>query len=366
MSAPAMLALVTDAFGGRGGIAQYNRDFLSALVGPGPKGVAVASLTVLPRHAPDQVIPPTGIQQMPPQSGRLAYAVAALAVAFTRQVDLVFCGHLYMAPIAALIARLKRAKLIVQTHGNDSWSRPSWLRRAALEAADLVLCVSRYTRARVLDWAAISPERAVVVPNTVGDAFTPGDGSAPRASLGLQGKRVLLTIGRMDSRERHKGHDRVIAALPGLLAQGHDVIYLVVGEGEDRIRLERLAREAGVGERVRFLGAVGPQRLLDLCRMSDLFVMPSTGEGFGIAFLEAMACGTPALGLAIAGAGDALADGDLGTAVGEDEFPAALGRMLDYPRPDAEALAAAVRARFGREGFSAAARATVARLGSAE
>ena len=66
----------------------------------------------------------------------------------------------------------------------------------------------------VLSWAAIAPERVLVVPNTVGEAFTPGESSSLRAALGLESKRVLLTVGRMDSRERYKGQDRVIAALP--------------------------------------------------------------------------------------------------------------------------------------------------------
>ena len=126
---------------------------------------------------------------------------------------------------------------------------------------------------------------------------------------------MLLTVGRMDARERYKGHDRVIEALPQLVAAGHDVIYVVVGEGDDVDRLKVSAVEAGVADRVRFIGAVGRETLVDAYRMADLFVMPSTGEGFGIAFLEAMACGTPALGLAIAGAADALADGELGTVV---------------------------------------------------
>jgi phosphatidyl-myo-inositol dimannoside synthase len=70
-----------------------------------------------------------------------------------------------------------------------------------------------------------------------------------------------------------------------------------IGEGDDRERFEKIAREIGVAERVRFLGAVDQQRLVAAYRMADLFVMPSTGEGFGIAFLQAMASGTPALGL---------------------------------------------------------------------
>jgi phosphatidylinositol alpha-1,6-mannosyltransferase len=356
--APAMLAIVTDAFGGRGGIAQYNRDFLEALA----DARILSSITVLPRQAPDPPVPPATIDQMPAREGRIAYSVAALRTALFRTVDLVFCGHLFMAPLAALIARLKGAKLIVQAHGIEAWPRPSRAQRTALEGADLVLCVSRHTRAAVLSWAAIAPERVLVVPNTVREAFTPGVGSSQRAALGLEGKGVLLTVGRMDSRERYKGHDRVIAAIPDLVAKGHDICYLIVGEGTDRARLEGLARDAGVSERVRFLGAVGLQGLIETYQMADLFVMPSTGEGFGVAFLEAMASGTPALGFAVAGARDALADGGLGTAASEVELPATISRLLDRAKPDSVDLAAAVHARFGRETFAFGARTVLNRL----
>ena len=352
------LALVTDAFGGRGGIAQYNRDFLDALTASG----AVSEITIVPRYAPDQMTPSTGIRQMPPRQGRFAYALTTLAAALFRHVDIAFCGHLHMAPLAALIARLKGAKLVIQTHGIEAWPRPPRLQRAALEAADLVLCVSRYTRAAVLGWAAIAPERVLILPNTVGEAFTPGDGSSLRAELGLEGKRVLLTVGRMDARERYKGHDRVIAAIPELIAEGYDIDYVVVGDGDDRKRLEALAREVGISERVHFLGSVEPQQLIEAYRMADLFVMPSTGEGFGIAFLEAIACGTAALGLSQAGANDALADGELGAAISAAELPATIARLLEGPKPDANRLSKAVRDRFGHQAFRASACAAVKRL----
>lgn len=355
---PTMLAIVTDAFGGRGGIAQYNRDFLGALAETG----AVSSITALPRQAPDLPVLPERIEQTPARPGWISYSVAALRTALLRPVDLVFCGHLFMAPLAALITRLTGAKLIVQTHGIEAWPRPSRAQRAALEAADLVLCVSRHTRAAVLSWAAIAPERVLVVPDTVREVFTPGDGSTQRTALALEGKRVLLTVGRMDPRERYKGHDRVIAAISNLVAKGHDICYLVVGEGADRIRLEALARDAGVSERVRFLGRVELQTLVEIYRMADLFVMPSTGEGFGVAFLEALASGTPALGFDVAGARDALADGQLGAAVAEAELPAALARLLATPKPDPHALAAAARARFGRRTFATGARVAFNRL----
>jgi glycosyltransferase involved in cell wall biosynthesis len=353
-----MLALVPDAFGGRGGIAQYSRDFLSALVEIG----AASSILVLPRYAPDPVVPPSGINQATPRASRFSYSVTALCAGLWHRVDVVFCGHLYMAPLAALIARLKRAKLIIQTHGIEAWTRPSRLCQAAVDAADLVLCPSRYTRSRILGWSAVTPERILVLPSTVDERFSPGNGSAVREAWGLQGRRVLLTVGRMDAHERYKGHDRVIAAIPHLVGRGHDVVYVVIGEGDDQPRLAALANESGVGNRVRFMGAVGRQTVIDAYRAADLFLMPSTGEGFGIAFLEAMASGTPALGLAAGGACDALADGELGMAVAEDDLLVAIERALGDARSDPKGLASATRSRFGRKPFAASVRRVMDRL----
>ena len=346
---PHWLVLATEAYGGRGGIAQYNRDFLSALAASDQ----TSSIAVLVRAAPDPAEPQVGIRQLAPRPRKWAYALEALTSAMSRPVDVVFCGHLHMAVLAAAIARVKNAKLVIQLHGIEAWQCPSRLQRAALESADLVLAVSRHTRSRVLTWSAVAPERVLVLPNTVAEAFIPGDGSALRAELRLERRRVLLTVGRLDARERYKGHDRIIAAIPALVAQGHDVAYVIIGEGEDRARLGALAREAGIAERVLFLGAVSPDRLAACYRMADLYVMPSTGEGFGIAFLEAMASGTPALGLDVAGARDALGEGELGTLVAEDELVASIARLLAEPRREPSALSESIRRRFGRDAFRA-------------
>ncbi|THD77693.1 MAG: glycosyltransferase family 1 protein [Phenylobacterium sp.] len=356
-----ILALVTDAWGGRGGIAQYNRDFLGALAASSDVG----AITVLPRQAPDAAAPPAGVKQLPARRGRIAYSLAALSAAVAGPVDVVFCGHLFMAPLARVVARMKGARLVIQTHGVEAWPRPKPAQRAAVEAADLVLSVSRYTRAAVQGWATLPPERLVVVPNTVGEAFTPGDGSALRKAWGLEGKRVLLTVGRMDSAERYKGHDRVIAALPELAARHDDLTYVIVGDGDDRPRLEALARDAGLGERVKFMGAQPEATKLAAYRMADLFVMPSTGEGFGIVFLEAMACGTPALGLAAAGAVDALGDGELGIACSPSALPAGLAAALVKSGPSGETLAKAVQERFGQAAFRRSAAATLGPLSAA-
>lgn len=350
-----MLALVSDAFGGRGGIAQYNRDFLGAIAA----SPAISAIDILPRHTADSFTLPPKVCQAPPGTNRLSYIARALRMAREKKPGIVFCGHINLAPLAAAAARLCGAKMVVQTHGIDAWDRPGDMYRKAVEKADLVLCVSRYTRARLLSWAAMPPERVVVLSNTVGQAFTPGDASQLRRKWKLDGKRVLLTVARTEARERYKGHERVIAALPAL---PRDIVYVVLGDGNDLERIKDVAFQAGVGERVYFKHGVNRETLISAYRMADLYVMPSTGEGFGIAFLEAMASGTPALGLAVAGATDALCDGALGAAVSEADFTAALARQMAGPRPDPQALSAAVAARFGIQTFTACAQGALSRL----
>lgn len=350
-----MLALVSDAFGGRGGIAQYNRDFFCAAV----VGTAIDAVSIFPRCAPESFTLPEKVYQASPGTTRLGYILRALFMAFSKNADIVFCGHINLVPLAALVARLSRAKLIVQVHGIEAWKPPAKHHKRAVEAADLVLCVSRYTRARLLSWAAIEPERVAVLPNTVSEVYSPGSGVSLRASWGLVGKTVMLTVARMDVEERYKGHEHVIGALSSL---PENVVYVVLGDGNDMDRIKAVALDAGVADRVLFRGHVTRDILVDAYRMADLYVMPSTGEGFGIAFLEAMASGTPALGLAVAGACDALADGELGMVVSEKDFATSLSDALARLPISPGVISSAVRDRFGRATFLRCVRGAFERL----
>ncbi len=259
---------------------------------------------------------------------------------------------MHLSPVAAWIARRHRSALVCQAHGLEVWSRPGRLRRRSMEAADAILCVSRDTRARVLTWIELPHERVRVVPNTVGAEFTPGDAAQARRKFGLGNQKIILSVSRLDAGQRHKGQDRIIEILPRLRADGLDVVYLIAGEGDDALRLRSMASAAGLGDSVRFFGRVPQAELPDLYRAADLFALPSTGDGFGIVFLEAMACGVPALGLAAGGAADAFADGDLGMLVSGSGLADALGGALSAVPRD-YTLSARVRARFGRDAFRA-------------
>ena len=186
-----VLALVTDAFGGHGGIAEYNRHLLASLT----RSDCVREVIVLPRLAATSLEQlPSGMRQLRPVKGRLAYSLAALRTVLSTRVDIVFCGHLFMVPAAAAIAKLVRAPLWVQVHGVEAWTRLSAVHRRSVETAVLVTAVSRYTRRRLLEWVGIDPTRVKVLPNTVDRRFSP----APKPARLLDrynawDKQILLT-----------------------------------------------------------------------------------------------------------------------------------------------------------------------------
>jgi phosphatidyl-myo-inositol dimannoside synthase len=266
-----------------------------------------------------------------------------------------------MAPLGAIIAKLTRSPLWVQVHGVDAWENFPTIYRRSIAAANLITSVSRYTRHRLLEWCAIDPARVKILPNTVDDRFCTG----PKPGYlierhALQGKKVLVTAARLAAVDRYKGHDRVMRVLPAVLVEHPSTVYLIVGDGDDRQHLQSLAMQLGVAERVIFAGRVPAAELPDYYRVADLFVMPSTGEGFGIVFLEAMACGIPVIGGNKDGSLDALADGAVGIAVDPEDASALAAAICAALR--APAAIPKGTARFGQNAFGAHVRALVGSL----
>lgn len=242
--------------------------------------------------------------------------------------------------------------MISQLHGTEIWGNvpPHHLR--ALAQSDLILCVSRDTEARIHHARPDLQNRTFVLPNTVHPRFSPGDRMQARKTYGFGKEKVILTVGRLDSRGGYKGHDRVLRLLPEL-SKDHDgeVCYLIAGEGEDRGRLEALASELDVSHLTRFLGRIDNEKLPDLYRAADVFAMPSTGEGFGIVYLEAMACGTPAIGIDVGGVRDAFDQGNVEGCVAPERFEMTLKQFLSRTPPDRATLAARIADKYGPKTF---------------
>jgi phosphatidylinositol alpha-1,6-mannosyltransferase len=353
-----ILALVGDAYGARGGMARYNRDLFEALASAG------GEILVLPRIGDATGIAlPSGVRQRPAIFGRLRFSLVSLWTAWRhRPFDIVFCGHVYMAPLAACLARLLGARYWLQAHGAEVWRDRRDVVRWAIEAADQVTAVSRGTRKSLLGWVDLAPERVRVLPNTVDGRFSPGPpSSALRERLQLGAGPILLAVGRLAASERYKGHELVFAALPALRVRFPGIVHVVAGDGDDRARLEERASElAGEAGAVRFLGYVPDEDLPDLYRLADLFVMPSSEEGFGIVYLEAAACGLRVIGGAGGGSSDAVPNERVGELVDPgdvDGLVETATRLLRQGPADATAIEP-----YRRTHFVASAKLLLARL----
>lgn len=327
-----LLVLLTDAFGGRGGIAKFNRDLLTTLCAH----PATDEVVALPRLMPEEPgpLPERLTYGAEAVDGQATYVRATLRRLRSGRFDGVVCGHLNLLPLAALAARWTRAPLLLVVHGIEAWAPPprgpmGWLTRRALRHVGAFAAVSDTTRRRFAAWTGLDPALGVVVPNCIdADAFGEGDRRADLlARYGLAGKTVLMTLGRLSAAERYKGFDEVMEALPALTEDVPDLAYLICGDGDDRPRLEQKAADLGVADRVVFAGYVPEDEKADHYRLADAFVMPGRGEGFGIVYLEALACGVPVVASRLDASHEAVRGGLLGEVV-DPRDPADLRRGI--------------------------------------
>ncbi|MBF0625404.1 MAG: glycosyltransferase family 4 protein [Magnetococcales bacterium] len=328
-----ILALLTDAYGALGGIAQYNRDLLDALVSAFP-GVTIDLLLRKveepPGPLPANIRWPAG----PRGLGKGAFLAAALRAGLAARPTLILCGHVNLVPPARLLGALTGAPVVLLCYGIEVWQPADWLARRALTGLAAFVAISQVTVRRLQAWSGLPDHMARLLPN----ALHPEDyrlGDKPDHLLQRYGlsdqNKVVMTFGRLVSRKRAKGFDEILEILPRL----PEVVYLIAGDGPDRPRLETRVRELGLAGRVVFTGRLAEAEKADHYLLADLYAMPSRGEGFGFVLLEAMACGIPVLGSRVDGTREALRDGLLGPLVDPDDAPALLAAVregLERPR----------------------------------
>lgn len=245
--------------------------------------------------------------------------------------------------ICYLLAKIYVIDYYVGTHGSelfDGMSHPlkKFLMLKTFKNARKVFAVSNYTK-QILTKNGIPEEKVAVIFNGV----DPGKFNHEIDCLRVlekhkaKNKKIILTVGRLVER---KGHDLVIKALPLVLEKIPESVYVIVGDGPEKNRLEKLVKELNLKGKVIFAGSVPvndrQNTLLAYYHACDVFVMPNRivrgdVEGFGIVFLEAGACGKPVIGGRSSGVPDAIIDGETGLLVNpesEEEIAMALIRLL--------------------------------------
>lgn len=241
------------------------------------------------------------------------------------QVDALHCGRCLPEGLMGLALRATlRLPYVCYVHGEElntaSTSRElTWLTRRVLARAAYVIANSRNT-SQILqaEWDVPVSRIKQFYPGVDTQRFVPAPRHAEtRARLGWGTRPVVLTVGRLQKR---KGQDMMIRALPAICRAIPDVLYAVLGDGEEQPALEALIAQEKMSEHVQLLGNLDDERLLSCYQQCDLFALPNRAvgrdiEGFGMVLLEAQACGKPVLAGASGGTAETMAVPETGVIV---------------------------------------------------
>lgn len=260
---------------------------------------------------------------------------------------IVLAGHPHLAPVAAAIKMVTpNTRTVVISHGVEVWRPLPRMRRRALADADYLLAPSRFTMERLAIAQQIPRHRICQLPwplsldllRMAADLV-----ALPVPSEFPQG-RIVLTVGRWAATEQYKGVDELIRAVPRLCAIFPDLHLVAVGGGDDLPRLRVIAADLGVVDRVHFLEGLSRREIAACYARADVFALPSTGEGFGLVFLEAMAFAKPVVGAACGGITDLVEEGVNGLLVPPGDTDRLTGALEWLLREDS------LRAEMGRRG----------------
>ena len=333
---------MTPMMGGADGISEMTRQWVRVLESRVGRDVGTLEVWSLDdAGTPARVSPATAFHTA--AGGRIRFAALAMRDGIASAADtLVVVMHVHLLPVALPLV-WRGAQLVTVLMGIEAWTPLRVLERAALGRAWKVVAISAHTLAR---FCTANPSFATV-PIAVCRPGTPS--MTPPAPHGIAGPYALI-VGRMSARERYKGHDMLIDVWPMVRGAVPAARLVVAGDGDDAPRLR-----AKAGDGIDFVGRVDEARLAALYRDATLFAMPSTDEGFGLVYLEAMRAATPCIA-ARGAAEEIITDGRDGVIVNagdRDALVAALVRLFADPQARARMAAAAVQRVSGEFGAAA-------------
>jgi phosphatidylinositol alpha-1,6-mannosyltransferase len=273
---------------------------------------------------------------------KIRFAASALAAAMAWSPDLIVCTHVGVAQVARHIQKLTQVPYWTVLYGIEVWGQLPAGKQYALQGAQRLISITRFTLDTTIARQSLHESRALILPPALakGQTFSPRpDGAASENSQ----HPIVLTVGRISASERYKGHDAMLEAWPLVLRRVPDAEYWIVGDGDDRPRLESRAQQLGIAPSVCFLGSVSPDELAVCYDKCCIFAMPARteldaltprGEGFGIVFLEAMVRAKPVVGPRIGAPAEFIRSGEHGLLVdpaSAAEVANALIELLEDP-----------------------------------
>jgi len=289
------------------------------------------------------------------------YALKCIIRILKFKPDFIICMHVNFSAICYYLLKIVNIKYAVVCHGIEMRNIYGTQKEKFLKKAYLIYSVSKHTKSIIEEQIPEVKGAIKLIPPAIDGKYffikeKPGY-LKKRHNLN-ENNKVILTVARLHKEERYKGYDKVIDILPELLREIPSIKYIVVGSGSDMLDIKKRITKNHLEDSVILTGYVPDNELVDYYNLCDVFVMPSKGEGFGIVFLEAIACGKPVVAGNKDGARDALLNGEAGVLVApdnNDEIKAAIINVLKRNIPqkliDGRILREKIIKEYGLERF---------------
>jgi phosphatidylinositol alpha-1,6-mannosyltransferase len=337
-SMPKQITLLTlQTFSTTGGIQKMTRTLAHALTDVAARNHWTFKLwsvydkksDVMPRYIPLEDFSGFNLR-------RRKFTVKALSLA--RTADVVILSHVNMAMAGLAIKMLNpKCNVWLIAHGIEVWRPLSKVKRWFVSKCDKVICVSNFTREEMIRRHHIDSHKCVVLNNAVDsfmivpDSFIKPDYLLNRYKLSSK-DIILFTLTRLAATEQYKGYEQVIKVIDKLKVSIPNIKYVLSGQYDhiEETRIKNLIAQHGVEDQVILTGFVNEAELPDHFLMADLFILPSKKEGFGIVFIEALACGLPVICGNVDGSMDAIRNGELGKAVNPDDLDELENTLTSY------------------------------------
>jgi glycosyltransferase involved in cell wall biosynthesis len=317
---------------GVGGVQQYTATLVRALGAIfGERNTRLVAVPAEPELLPDGTF-------AFPRSVKFRFLARAIVEALRWRPDLMICTHLGVAAAASVVKIFFGIPYWIILHGIEVWGDLPSAKLRALQRAERLVANSRFTLEATVSRHTQAGNKSSVLPPAI-EYVRPTE-LAPNAE---DARPIVLTVGRLAASERYKGHDVMLEAWVDVHRRVPDAVYEIVGDGDDRPRLEARARELGIHESVKFVGTLSGIALEDSYERCRVFALPSKtdldprgprGEGFGIVFVEAMAHCKPVVGPKSGAPAEFIRDGEHGILVDPAsplEVANALVTLLEQP-----------------------------------
>ena len=351
-----ILFTYSEALGNTGGIEKVNRTILKCLKCITDEHIKTEAWSLNDSTVDNNYFTPTNFRGF----NKCKFNFVFNLIINARSWDKVIVGHINLAPAIRFMKIINPGiKIILIVHGIEVWSVLKSNKRWLLENADKIISVSNFTKDILISHSSVKEQHVDVLHNCL-DYYFPKEFILEKPLYLLERYNIkykvpiLLTITRINKKERRKGYDNVIEVLHKIAESGKisEFKYLLCGkyENDEFERLIQKIDELNLSGKVILTGFIKEEELIDYYRLADIYIMPSNKEGFGIVFIEAAACGIKVIAGNGDGSADALMNGTMGQLVNpdsKDEIFTSILDVLKSPLPKSRDLADFTKNQFG-------------------